>query len=95
LHDWSEPQCLTILGHIRRAMRDHGQLLIVEMALPNGDTPHPGKILDMAMLVLLGGQERTEAEYASLLGKAGFHLARVIPTGTQDSVIEAAPDNAA
>ena len=76
-------------------MRDHGQLLIVEMALPNGDAPHPGKILDMAMLVLLGGQERTEAEYASLLGEAGFHLARVIPTRTQDSVIEVVLDNAA
>ena len=39
-------------------------------------------MLDMAMLVLLGGQERTEAEYAALLGKAGFHLTRVVPTNS-------------
>ena len=72
-HDWSEPQCLAILGQCRswRCVIT-GQLLIVEMALPNGDAPHPGKILDMAMLVLLGGQERTEAEYASPLSRGRF-----------------------
>ena len=64
LHDWNDDQCLTILGHCRKAMKPDGRLLIVEMVLPPGDAPHPGKILDMVMLVLIGGQERTEAEYA-------------------------------
>ena len=74
IHDWNEDQCLSILGHCRKVIKPDGRLLIVEMVLPAGDTPHPGKMLDMVMLVVPGGQERTEAEYAALLGKAGFRL---------------------
>ncbi len=90
IHDWSEEQCLTILGHCRKAMKPNGRLLIVEMVLPTGDTPHPGKILDMVMLVIPGGQERTESEYSTLLGKAGFKLLRVVPTDSAVSIVEAA-----
>ncbi len=89
IHDWNEDRCLTILGHCRKVMTPGGRLLIVEMVLPAGDTPHPGKVLDMVMLVFPGGQERTEAEYASLLGKAGFRLTRVVPTASAVSVVEA------
>jgi hypothetical protein len=53
---------------------------------------HSGKILDIVMLVFPGGQERTEAEYASLLGKAGFRLNRVVPTASTVSVVEAVPE---
>jgi SAM-dependent methyltransferase len=91
IHDWSEEQCLTILGHCRKAMRPDGRLLIVEMVLPEGNTPHQGKLLDLVMLVFPGGQERTEAEYAALLDKAGFGLRRVIPTTSAVSVVEAVP----
>ena len=91
VHDWSEDRCLTILGHCRKAIRPGGRLLLVEMVLPAGDTPHPGKVLDMVMLVFPGGQERTESEYASLLGKAGFRLSRVVPTASAVSVVEAVP----
>ncbi len=91
IHDWNEDQCLTILGHCRKAMRQDARLLIVETVLPPGDTPHQGKWQDMVMLAFPGGQERTEAEYASLLGKAGFRLQRVVPTETVVSVVEALP----
>jgi hypothetical protein len=91
LHDWNEDQCFTILGHCRKAIRPDGRLLIVETVLPPGDTPHQGKVQDMVMLVVPGGQERTEAEYASLLGKAGFRLSRVVPTESVVSVVEAIP----
>jgi O-methyltransferase domain/Dimerisation domain len=89
LHDWSEEQCLTILGHCRKAMKPETKLLIVEMVLPPGDTPHPGKMLDIVMLVVAGGQERTEAEYGRLLDRAGFRLNRVVPTESPVSVVEA------
>jgi len=89
IHDWSEEQCLTILSHCRKAMKPEGRLLIVEMVLPAGDKPHVGKMFDMVMLVVPGGQERTEAEYSSLLSKAGFRLARVVPTDSAVSVVEA------
>lgn len=91
IHDWNEEQCLTILGHCRKAMKPDGRLLIVEMVLPAGDAPHPGKVLDMVMLVVPGGQERTEAEYTPLLCKSGFRLTRVVPPDSAVSVVEAVP----
>ncbi len=91
IHDWSEEQCLTILGHCRTAMRPDSRLLIVETVLPEGNVPHQGKLQDLVMLVFPGGQERTEAEYAALLGKARFQLRRVVPTTSVVSIVEAVP----
>lgn len=91
IHDWSEEQCLTILGHCRTAMRPDSRLLIVETVIPEGNVPHQGKLQDLVMLVLPGGQERTEAEYAALLGKARFQLHRVVPTTSVVSIVEAVP----
>ena len=89
IHDWNEDQCLTILRNCRQAMAPGSRLLIVEMVLPGGNTPHPGKLLDLAMLVMPGGQERTEEEYAALLQKASLNLTRVIPTPSAVCVVEA------
>jgi hypothetical protein len=91
IHDWNEDQCLTILGHCRKAMKPSGKLLIVEFVLPAGNTPHFGKLADMVMLAIPGGEERTEDEYATLLAKAGFRLNRVVPTASDVSVVEASP----
>ena len=89
IHDWNEDQCLTILGHVRKAIAPAGRLLIVEMVLADGDAPHPGKILDMVMLAQTGGEERTGAEYGLLLAKAGFRALRVVPTRSAASIVEA------
>ena len=91
IHDWNEDQCLTILDNCRKAMKPSSRLMIIESVLPAGDTPHPSKVLDMVMLVLTGGQERTEAEYSALLGKAGFRLTSVVATASAVSVVEAVP----
>ena len=91
IHDWSEAQCLTILGNCRRAMNRNSRLLIIEMVLPSGDVPHLGKMLDIVMLAIPGGQERTESEYHELLDKAGLQLMRVVPTESAVSVVEAVP----
>lgn len=91
IHDWSEEQCLTILRNVRKAMTPSSRLLIVEFVLPTGNTPHPGKVLDMVMMTLPGGTERTESEYGALLAKAGFRLNRVVPTASAASVVEALP----
>lgn len=91
IHDWNDDRCLTILGHCRKVIKPDGRLLIVEMVLPAGNAPHPGKMLDMVMLVFPGGQERTETEYSTLLGKAGFRLDRLVPTASAVSVVEAVP----
>ncbi|MFQ5690727.1 MAG: methyltransferase [Gemmatimonadota bacterium] len=89
IHDWNEEQCLTILGNCRDAIPADGRVLIVEFVLPSGDTPHFGKLSDMVMLAIPGGEERTKREYATLLGKAGLRLTRVVPTETPVSVVEA------
>ena len=89
IHDWNEEQCLTILGNVRRAMKPDGKLLIVEFVLPEDDTPHLGKLADMIMLVIPGGQERTPAQYDELLTKAGFRMTRVVPTESPVSIVEA------
>jgi hypothetical protein len=72
-------------------MNRNSRLLIIEMVLPTGDAPHLGKILDIVMLAIPGGQERTEPEYRELLDKAGFQLMRVVPTESAVSVVEAVP----
>ncbi|WP_119390598.1 methyltransferase [Taklimakanibacter lacteus] len=89
IHDWSEAQCLTILRLVHKAMKPDARLLLIEMVLPPGDEPHFGKILDMVMLALPGGEERTSEEYEKLLAKAGFRLTRIVPTESTVSVIEA------
>ncbi|HWV47217.1 MAG TPA: methyltransferase [Nitrospira sp.] len=89
IHDWTEARCLTILGHCRRALTPAGRVLIIEMVLPEDNTPHPGKMLDMMMLVGPGGQERTIPEYRQLLDKAGLRLTKVVPTDSAVSIVEA------
>ena len=91
IHNWSEEDCLKILASCRRAMTEDGRLLIVEAVVRPGDEPDPAKILDLAMLLIPGGQERTEEEYRTLLEKAGFRLTRVVPTRTSASIVEAVP----
>jgi len=91
IHDWSEAQCLTILGNCRRVMTPKSRLLIIEMVLPTGNTPHLGKMFDMVMLTVPGGRERTEPEYCELLEKAGFRFTQVVPTASAVGIVEALP----
>jgi hypothetical protein len=89
IHDWNESQCLTILGNCKKAMKPGAKLLIVEFVLPDGDTPHFGKLADMIMLAIPGGEERTADEYQTLLAKAGLRMTRVVPTASDVSIVEA------
>ena len=88
IHDWDDEKSLTILRNCHRAMSSNGKLLIVESVIPSGNEPFGGKFLDLVMLLIPGGKERTEDEYRMLLGKAGFELTRVVPTGTEVSIVE-------
>jgi O-methyltransferase domain/Dimerisation domain len=91
IHDWDDERSLTILRHVRRAVGEAGRLLVVEGVVPPGNGPSFTKMLDLNMLVIPGGKERTEAEYRELYEKAGFRLTRVVPTRAEVSVIEGAP----
>jgi hypothetical protein len=89
IHDWDEDECLRILANCRRVMAPPDRLLIVEMVIRAGNEPDLGKLLDLVMLVVPGGQERSEVEYRSLLDKSGFNLSQVVATPSPVSVIEA------
>lgn len=91
LHDWTDTQATAILRNCRQAISQKGRLLIIEAVLPEGDTPHHGKLMDLLMLTVTGGVERTRREFSGLLAGSGFRLERTIPTNTHQSVIEAIP----
>jgi hypothetical protein len=75
-----------------RAMDGRGRLLLVEFVLPEGNEPHPGKLMDVLMLVgTHGGRERTAAEFGALLARAGFRMTRIVPTESFYAVVEAVP----
>jgi hypothetical protein len=75
----NDERALVALGRVREAIAPRGRVLVIERVLPTGDAPHFGKLLDLTMLVLLGGRERTEAEFRSLYERSGFRLSRVVP----------------
>jgi hypothetical protein len=91
LHDWSDDQAVRILKNCRQVMRSQAKLLVIEMVLPLSDDPALGSLLDLNMLVMSGGQERTKDEYSSLLENGGFRLTQVIPTLALVSILEAIP----
>jgi O-methyltransferase domain/Dimerisation domain len=90
IHDWDDPRAIRILRTCRRSARK-GRVLIVDMVVPDTDAMHFSKLLDLNMLAMTGGRERTKAEFHALLDAAGYELTRIIPTIAPQSVIEAVP----
>jgi hypothetical protein len=88
IHDWDDERSTKILQNVHRAMGKEGRLLVVEGVIPPGDDPSFSKLLDLTMLVIPGGKERTEDEYRKLYEAGGFHITRIVPTMAEVSVIE-------
>ena len=91
LHDWDNADSLRLLANIRKAITPHGRLSVVELVLPERNEPHIGPLMDLNMMVMTGGIERSAAEYGAILSEAGFRLERTVGTRSPFSVIEAAP----
>jgi hypothetical protein len=89
IHDWADTQAAQILRNCATAAPDHAKFLLVEEIVPDGDDPHPVKMLDVALLSGYGGGERTVAEFDALLAAARLTRTRVLATSTTVSVIEA------
>lgn len=90
LHDWDDEKCVRILTNLHEAAPHDGRLFAVEGVVPGPGIPHFAKRLDLAMLVHVGGRERTESEYSSLLERAGWTLeATWVPDDGPLSVLEA------
>ena len=90
IHDWDDDRAIKILENIRKAMKPGGRVILLESVLLPGCTqPDFGKLIDLEMLFMPGGRERTEDEFRSLFERAGFTLSRIVPTQSPLSVIEA------
>ena len=90
IHDWDDARALTILGNIREAMgTKRGRVILLESVLPSGNAPDFGKVIDLEMLIMPGGRERTADEFRALFASAGFSMTRIVPTQSPLSVIEA------
>ncbi|HAA26488.1 MAG TPA: methyltransferase [Cyanobacteria bacterium UBA8553] len=89
IHDWDDEKAIAILKNCHQAMSDNGRLLLIEQVIsPRSELPF-AQLMDLNMLVTMGGRERTQQEYRSLLQAAGFQLTRIIMTLSSMHIIEA------
>ena len=87
LHDWDDERAVKILSNCRAAMNKNGRVLVVDSVIPPGNDPGYVKLLDIEMLVI-GGRERTKADFAEIFHKSGLKLTRVLATKSPLSIVE-------
>ena len=89
IHDWDDDRALTILANIKRAMKPGGRVILLESVLMPPNQPDFGKLIDIEMMLMPGGRERTADEFRALFQRAGFTATRILPTKSPLQVIEA------
>lgn len=80
IHDWDDPKSIAILKSVRAAAAEGARLVLYEMRVPEGAEPHPARVLDIVMMAVTGGRERTPQQYGALLSAAGWRFETVIDT---------------
>lgn len=91
LHDWNDEECVQILSSIRAAIDDRGRLAVIEYLVPETPVHHPGFAMDIHMMVLCAGRERTLSEFSVLFEASGFRLDRVTENPRGQCVVEVVP----
>ncbi len=93
IHDWDDERARTILKNVRVALegKPNGRVILLESVLEPGNAPDLGKLIDIEMLMMTGGRERTADEFAALFAASGFEMTRVVRTESPLSVVEARP----
>jgi SAM-dependent methyltransferase len=91
LHDWSDADALRILKSCRRSIKPSGRLLVIESMLKPSNQPDPAKFMDLMMLILVNGRERSQSDFQALFQRAGFSFVRTIPTSGPYTLVEAQP----
>jgi hypothetical protein len=89
IHDWDDESAVRIFTNCREAMAPGGRVLLLEKMVPSGNEPDPIKLMDVNMLAVTGGMERSREQYERLLAKASLRLARVLPAGGRLEILEA------
>ncbi len=89
IHDWNDEHATRILRNCRASLEPAGRLLLIETVIPETKQGLFPKLLDLNMMVMTGGRERTEDEFRRLLGRAGLRLRRVLPPDSPVSLLEA------
>jgi len=87
IHDWADAESIAILSNIRKAMKPESRLVLIEEIIPETPELTWAKWLDLHMLAVAGGRERTAAEYRDLFAKSGFELEQIVPTPAGSSLI--------
>jgi hypothetical protein len=88
LHDWDDDRCVRILANCMRASDGKARVLVVDTVVPPRNEPHRSKSLDVHMMLVTGGKERTREEFAQIFERAGLRLERIVPTQTVHSIVE-------
>jgi hypothetical protein len=79
IHDWDDSRALAILRNCRTAMGRDARLLIVDAVMLPGNAPDPNKFMDVNIMTMTPGRERTEAEFRQLCASAGLRVLRLLP----------------
>lgn len=90
IHDWDDERAAAILRNVHHALKDEGKLLLAETVVAPANQPDLSKLMDVNMLVMTGGRERTAKEFEQLFAQAGFRLTRIVPTASPVNLIEGA-----
>lgn len=89
LHQLSDAEAVTVLTNIRKVMAPVGRVLVIDPVIPEGDLPHPGKFMDISMLMLTQGRDRTEPELTGLFEQAGLRHVETVALSAPSSVVVA------
>jgi hypothetical protein len=93
IHDWDDERASVILKNIHKALKGKpaGKVILLEAVIQPGNAPDLGKLIDLEMLLMPGGRERTADEFAALFETSGYEMTRIVPTQSPLCVIEARP----
>jgi hypothetical protein len=91
LHDWSDEESVAILTNIKKVASPSARLMLVESVIPETPDFDMGKWMDLNMMMMATGKERTAAEFRDLLDRAGFALEQIVPTPSPLSIVVAKP----
>ncbi len=88
LHDWDDARARTILENCVQSMNPGGKVLVIDYVIPESNEPHIGKLLDIEMLIMAGGNERTRTQFEDLFSTVGLKLTQIVPTATPLCMVE-------